>query len=64
MAAKTQSQREFVHLRQNNVPVRIHKQIVAHQKFMNLKSKTDVSIEEAAIDLWKRGIETMPHLNQ
>ena len=63
MATKAQP-KEFVHLRQNNVPSKIHKQLVAHQKFMNLKSKYDVSLEEAVIDLWKRGIETMPHLNQ
>lgn len=58
-----QQPKEFIQLR-HKVPAKVHKQLVAHQKFMNLKSKHDVTLEEASIDLLKRGIETLMHLNQ
>lgn len=50
-------------MRQDRVPGDVHRRILAHQRFMNLKTEHDVTLEEAAIDLWKKGIETLSHLN-
>lgn len=50
-------------MRQDRVPGEVHRCLLAHQKFMNLKTAHDVSLEEAAIDIWKKGIATVSHLN-
>jgi hypothetical protein len=61
MALQGKSTKE---MRIRRVPIEIHKAIVAHQGLMNQKSKTEVSLDEAAIDIWKKGILTIPSINQ
>ena len=50
-------------MRISRVPIDIHKAIVAHQGLMNQKANEDVSLDEAAIDLWKKAISEIPALN-
>lgn len=44
-------------------PEDVHKKIVAHQKLMNIKSDDFISIDDAAIDLLRKGISTVAALN-
>jgi hypothetical protein len=51
-------------MRIKKVPVAIHKAILAHQAILNRKSKTKITLDDAAIDLWDKGISSVPSLNQ
>lgn len=60
--APTKKHKQFVQMRQERVPSDVHKALLAHQKILNLKSDHQVTLEDASIDMWKKGIATMPHL--
>lgn len=49
----TLKQKATRHMRITGVPAEIHRAIIIHQKILSLKSNTDVSVDEAAIDLWR-----------
>lgn len=55
--------RTYKEMRVRKVPIEIHKAIVAHQGLLAQKTDDDVSLDEAAIDLWKKAIITIPALN-
>ena len=63
MAIKKKA-KQFLQMRQKQVPFEIHRKMLAHQKFMSLKSDHEVTLEEAAIDIWERGLKTLAYLNQ
>lgn len=56
--------RKSKEMRIRKVPIHIHKAIVAHQGLLAQKSSSTISLDEAAIDLWSKGISTIPALNQ
>lgn len=54
---------KFVKMRQDNVPSDLHKKLLAHQAFMNITSRHKVKLEDAVVDVLKKGIENLTHLN-
>lgn len=62
--ATTDKRRISKEMRVRKVPIEIHKAIVAHQGLMSQKTDVDVSLDEAAIDLWSKAIAQIPALNQ
>ena len=51
-------------LRIKRVPIDLHSKIIAHQKLLSVKSNMpDLSVDDAAIDLLKKGTESIPALN-
>lgn len=51
-------------LRIKQVPIDLHSKVIAHQKLLSVKEKKpDLSVDDAAIDLLQKGIESIPALN-
>lgn len=41
------------HMRIKGVPEDVHRAIIVHQKQLSFRKNTDVTIDEASIDLWR-----------
>lgn len=51
-------------MRVRKVPIDIHRSIVIQQKIMSKDKEAEVSLDEAAIEVWRLGILAIPHLNK
>lgn len=59
MSLLKKKKKPFVNMR-IKAPSEIHSGIVAHQGLMRKNSEYEIPLEEAAIDLIKRGMQTIP----
>lgn len=63
MATPT-ARRNSKEMRVRKVPIKIHRAIVTHQGMLAQMGEKDISLDEAAIDLWQKAISIIPALNQ
>lgn len=62
--ANLDRKRKSKEMRVRRVPIEVHKAIVAHQGLLAQKSEESISLDDAAIDLWRKAIVSIPALNQ
>lgn len=55
---------EVRQMRIKDVPIELHRLVVAHQKLLSIKEKKHISLDDATIDMLKVGAANIPALNQ
>ena len=56
--------KEVRQMRIKDVPMDIHRRVVAYQKILAIQKKSDISQDEATIELLRQACDLIPALNQ
>lgn len=63
MPAQSSKKEEVRQMRIEDVPLDIHRRVLAHQKLLSVKKQKEVTLDEASIDLLRIAVESIPALN-